>query len=192
MEKKISICWSDADFKVETRTSLCWRDAALSCCLSASVLQTEDPPFVWCGNVVLSVTKCEYFKVEAQLSLRVEAQLSGFAKMRAREYWRDAVFEVETRLSRCWSDADFKVETQIFLRLAFWVHCHMSSGAQRDIVILKREVHVLDALSRVWQWSVSRNGPCISINYCVYKKTAVVQESSLDSFLLRWTLRPEF
>jgi len=26
-----------------------------------------------------------YFKVEAQLSLRVEAQLSGFAKMRARE-----------------------------------------------------------------------------------------------------------
>jgi len=62
----------------------------------------------------------------------------------------------------------------------------------RDIVLLKREVRVLGALPRVWWQLVSRYGPRILTDYYIYKKVAVFQESSLDSFLFCWTLVQEF
>ena len=142
------------------------------------------------------------FIVEMQLSLEIETQLPCFAKTRGIKYWRDVVFRVEMRLLLCWNDADFNVETQtsfcwrdatlLNVRLAFWVRCHVSSGVWSDAVLLECEVRVIGALPRVWWWLVSRYGPRILTDYCIYKKTAVFQESSLGSFLLHWTLHQEF
>ena len=126
---------------METQTSLRWRNAALLFFQSASFLQSEDAPFTWCINAALSITN-----TNLQLSLGIEWQLSCFAKTRAREYWRDAVFEVETKLSLCWSDADFKVDTWTSLywrdvamlsaRVAFWVCCHVFGGAEETLFFL--------------------------------------------------------
>jgi len=104
-----------------------------------------------------------WFKVETQFSLGTEAQLSYFVKMRVREYWRGAVFEVETRLSLCWvsrlwsGDADFsllkrygsvKRKTRVLGMLPrVW-------RSWRDVVLFKREMHVLGTLPRVWWRSI--------------------------------------